>query len=812
MRFSIQATPANSEISSKQVRAAHRAELDAIARYCRLTGYIAAAQIYLKDNFLLHESLKPEHIKDCLLGHWGTCPGINLIYAHLNCLIQHHDISLVLIAGAGQGIPAMLANLYLERTLQGVYPELTLDANGLENLIRGFSCSCSFPNQSCAGIPGAIHAGEELGYALAVAFGAVIDNPDLIVACVMSDAEAETGATAWDSYKLLDPAKSGAVLPILYLNGDKPSTSAIYDAMSDVELQQRFTGYGYQVRIVGSQQNHADKDSATQNAINLDADLYSSLDWAYREICSIQQAARSGQLTAQPKFPLLIVRSPQDWTGIQAMGEIQAFNRSHLMSAKEVKINPQQLQLLEDWLRSYKIEELFDLQGCPIREILNLCPQGEQRMGYHAHTSDEGVYKSLNLPNIFDFEMPIKAMFHSHKEEQFSNTEQIEKYIKTVIDQNLRTFRIFCPDELESSTLSAGLEISHSSDQGAIPSDNLQVSLRKERILEFLSQHTCQGWLQGYLLTGRHGLYLSHEASLNSIISLINQHARFLHLSKTFPWRSSVASLNYLAISTPWQQECSDFSPRNSSFINAVLTQKSEIVRVYLPPDTNCLITTIAHCLSTTDQVNLIIASPNPMPQWLTMTEEIAHCRTGASIWHGASTDEGINPDVVLVGIGDRSTVEVMAAAQILRDEMPELRVRVVNVTDLRVLEEDAENSQHLDKEMFEALFTRDRPVIINFYGPLAVLKQLLFGRPKPDRFQLNGDRGDVIPSFAQNLRHGTSRFHLLIQAIRLAAPRNPTVAARASERVHYYRQVLAERYRLSQKSGGDRASPNGWM
>ena len=814
MRFSILPNPADSEISSKQVRAAHRAELDAIARYCRLTGYIAAAQIYLKDNFLLQEPLKTEHIKDCLLGHWDTCSGINLIYAHLNCLIQHHDISLVLIAGAGHGIPAMLANLYLERTLQGVYPELTLDANGLENLIRGFSCSCSLPNQGCAGIPGAIHAGEELGYALAVAFGAVMDNPDLIVACVMSDGEAETGATAtaWDSYRLLDPAKSGAVLPILTLNGDKPSTSAIYGAMSDVELQQRFTGYGYQVRIVGSQKNHADKDSAAQNAINLDADLYESLDWAYREICKIQQAARSEQLIASPKFPLLIVRSSKDWTGIQAMGEIQTFNRAHPMSAKDVKTNPQQLQLLQDWLRSYKIEELFDQQGRPIQEILNLCPKEEQRMGCHAHTSSEGVYKSLDLPNIFDFESPIKATSYSHEEEQFSNIEKIEKYIKTVIDQNLQTFRIFCPDESESSTLSAGLEINLCSDQGAIQPDDLQVSLRKERILKFLSQHTCQGWLQGYLLTGRYGLFISHEASLNSIVNLINQHARFLNLSKTVPWRSPVASLNYLAISTPWQQEYSDFSPQNSSFINAVLTQKSEIVRVYLPPDTNCLIATIAHCLSTTDQVNLIIASPDSMPQWLTMAEVIAHCRTGASIWLGASTDEGINPDVVLVGIGDHSTVEVMAAAHILRDEMPELRVRVVNVTDLRVLEEDAENSQHLDKEMFEELFTCDRPVIINFHGSLAVLKQLLFGRPKPDRFQLNGNQGDVIPSFAQNLRHGTSRFHLIIQVIKLAAPHNPTVAARASERVHYYKHVLAERYRSSQKSEGDRASPNEWM
>jgi xylulose-5-phosphate/fructose-6-phosphate phosphoketolase len=808
MRFSILPTPADSERSIAQVQAAHQAELDAIMRYCLLTNYLAAAQIYLKDNFLLKEPLKPEHIKDCLLGSWGTSPGINLIYAHLNCLIQHHDISLFLIAGTGHGTSAMLANLYLERSLQAFYPELTLDANGLANLIRGFSCSCGALDNSTAATPGAIHSGEELGYALAVAFGAVMDQPDLIVACVISDGEAATGATAtaWDSYKLLDPAKSGAVLPIVYLNSDEPSTPASYSAVSDLELQQRFTGYGYQVRIVSSQQNHADQDAATQSAHTLDADLYDSLDWAYREICSIQQAARLGQSIAQPKFPVLIVRLPKNWTGIQAIdgASIEESHRFHLMPAKDVKTNPQQLQLLEDWLRSYKIEALFDQQACPIRELLNLCPQGEQRMGCNAYTS-EGVYKPFKAPNRFDFKRPIQTKPCSDVEEH-SNIELIGKYIIKVIEQNPQTFRLFCPDELESSNLSAVLEAQRH-DHGFIQSDTFQVGLRRERMLEFCSQYTCQGWLQGYLLTGRHGLFLAHEAALDSLISLINQHARFLKRSETFPWRSPVASLNYLAISTACQQECSDFSLQSSSYINAVLTQKAEIVRVYLPPDANCLTATLTHCFNTTNQINLILASPDPMPQWLPMADAIAHCQAGASIWRWASTDEGIDPDVVLVGIGDRSTREVMAAAQILRDEIPALRVRVVNVTDLRVLEEDAENPQALDQEMFEALFTYDLPVIINFQGNLAVLKQLFFGRPKPDRFQLNGDRGEVIPSVAQNLRHGTSRFHLIIQALHLAAPHNSLVAARASERVSYYEHVLAEQYRLRQKSEDDRTS-----
>lgn len=389
MPFLILAVPISSKNSSEQVRQAHRAELDAIARYYRLTNYLSAAQIYLKDNLLLKEPLKPEHLKDCLLGHWGTCPGINLIYAHLNCLIQHHDISVFLITGAGHGAPAILANLYLEGSLQTVYPELTLNADGLAKLIRDFSCPCGFPSHLYAGTPGTIHAGEELGYALAVAFGSVMDNPDLIVACIIGDKEAETGASApaWDSYKFIDPAESGAVLPILHLNGYKTSTPTLYGSMNNVELQQRFTGYGYQVRIVGSQKNHSEKDLANQNALDLDADLYDSLDWAYREICRIQQAARSGQPIAQPKFPLLIVRLPKSWTGIKEIEgmPIKGSHRSHQVPIKNVKTDLYQLQLLEDWLRSYQIEELFDQRDCPIPEILNLCPQGEQRMGCNPH-------------------------------------------------------------------------------------------------------------------------------------------------------------------------------------------------------------------------------------------------------------------------------------------------------------------------------------------------------------------------------------------------------------------------------------------
>lgn len=800
-------TEKSSQVSVQQVREAHGTELEAIARYRRATNYLAAAQIYLQDNVLLKEPLRPEHIKNRLLGHWGTCPGINLVYAHLNRLIRRYDVNMFLVTGPGHGAPANLANLYLEGSLHKYYPELTLDSAGLQKFIKRFSWPGGFPSHLYPGIPGTIHEGGELGYALATSFGAVMDNPNLIVACIVGDGEAETGptATAWHSYKYLDPVESGAVLPILHLNGYKISSPTIYGCMSDAELQYLFTGYGYQVRIV--------KDG------DLDADLYASMDWAYQEICRIQQGARSGSSIAQPGWPILILRSPKGWTGIKEMdGEpIEGSYRSHQVPAREVKTKQYQLQLLEDWLRSYHIEELFD-QGHPIAEILELCPQGDRRMGCNPHTFGGRIRQPLNLPNICDYEVAVErvptAGMCQRGENSISNTEQVANYLKAVIENNPKTFRIFSPDELESNRLTKVFDVTQRNFQLPTQPHDSHIGAKGGRVLEILSEHTCQAWLQGYLLTGRHGMFPSYEAFLGIITTMMDQYAKFMKLSKDFPWRLPVASLNYLESSTLWRQEHNGFSHQNPGFINSVLDQQAETARVYLPPDANCLISTIDHCLQSTGYVNLVVANKNPMPQWLSMSEAIAHCRAGASVWSWASIDEGVNPDVVLVGIGDSPTVEVLAAAHILRAEMPYLRVRVVNVTDLLILEDNTAHPHGLDAEMFNALFTPDQPVIINFHGYPTVVKQLLFGRPNNGRFHINGYReeGTTTTAFDMHVRNRTSRYHLIMQAIRFASAQNPRVAARTQGSVHHYEYVLQDHQHFIQENGDDPAEITDWQ
>lgn len=792
------------ELSVKQVRQAHDAELAAIARYRRVANYIAAAEIYLKDNVLLQEPLQPEHIKDRLLGHWGTCPGINLIYAHLNRLIRRYDVNLFLITGPGHGAPANLANLYLEGTLQEYYPDLTLDEVGVGKLVKEFSWPGGFPSHLYPGIPGTIHEGGELGYALATAFGAVMDNPDLIVACIVGDGEAETGptATAWHSYKFLNPVESGAVLPILHLNGYKISSPTIYGTMSDAELRHLFSGYGYQVRVV------EDPD--------LDADLYVSMDWAYQEICRIQQAARSGQQIAQPRWPLLILRSPKGWSGIKELDgqPVEGSYRSHQVPVPKPKTNPEQLRLLEHWLRSYQIEELW--QGQPEPEILKLCPKGNRRMGCNPHTLGGRIRRDLDLPELAQFQVSGDrvATAQGGSGQLMGNTEQVAQYLRGVIERNPQTFRIFSPDELESNKLTAVLEVTQRNYQWPTHPHDSHIGPEGGRVLEILSEHTCQAWLQGYLLTGRHGLFPSYEAFLGIVTTMMNQYAKFLKFSREFPWRLPVASLNYLESSTLWRQEHNGFSHQSPGFINSVLNQKAETVRVYLPPDANCLISTLDHCLQSTGYVNLVIANKNPMPQWLSLPEAIAHCRAGASIWRWASTDDGVNPDVVLVGIGDSPTTEVMAAVHILRSELPELRVRVVNVTDLLVLEAETQHPHGLDAQMFNALFTPDRPVIVNFHGYASAVKQLLFGRPRMRRFQISGyqEEGTTTTPFDMHVRNATSRFHLVMQAIRLAATYNPRVAALASEKVRHYEYVLADYHCLIQQTGQDPEEITNWQ
>ena len=796
------------DISVEQIRQAHGAELDAIARYRRVTNYLAAAQIYLKSNVLLAEPLKPEHIKDRLLGHWGTSPGINLVYAHLNHLIMRYDLDMFLVTGPGHGAPANLANLYLENTLHDYYPELTLDRAGVEKFVRRFSWPGGFPSHLYPGVPGTIHEGGELGYALATAFGAAMDNPDLIVACIVGDGEAETGPTAaaWHSYKFLDPAESGAVLPVLHLNGYKIANPTIYGTMSDEELLALFTGYGYQVIFVEGD--------------DLDASLYGAMDWAYHEIRRIQQAARFGQPIEKPRWPVILMRSPKGMSGVKEMdGEpIEGSYRSHQVPIPDPKTNPEHLRLLEGWLRSYHIEELFDEQGRPKPEILEQCPKGDLRMGSNPHTFGGRIRRDLDLPDIFEYAVRVEQVAASEagpeKNSLVSGPEMLARYLSDVILRNLRTFRIFSPDELESNKLTAVLDVTKRDYQWPVPPHNEKITSHDGRVLEILSEHTLQAWLQGYLLTGRYGLFPSYEAFLNIVVSMMDQFSKFLKMSGEFPWRLPVASLNYLETSTLWRQEHNGFSHQSPGLINDILNRKAQVSRVYLPPDANCLISTVDHCLRSKDYVNLVIANKPPMPQWLSMEDAIAHCRAGASVWQWASIDDGVNPDVVLVGIGDNPTLEVMAAAHILRNEMPELRVRVVNVTDLFILEKETAHPHGLDSEMFEALFTPDIPVIVNFHGYPSAVKQLLFGRDHTRRFHINGyqEEGTTTTPFDMNVRNGTDRYHLIMQAIRLAAARNPRVAVRASERVHHYEYVLLAFRRYIDENGVDPEEISNWQ
>src|SRR5436305_348476 len=691
-------------IAAASVRQSHQTELEAIARYRRVTNYLAAAQIYLKDNVLLQEPLQPAHIKDRLLGHWGTSPGINLLYAHLNHLIKRYDLDMFLVTGPGHGAPANLANLYLEGSLRDCYPDLTFDKRGLHAFVRSFSWPGGFPSHLYPGVPGTIHEGGELGYALATAFGAAMDNPEVIVACIVGDGEAETGptATAWHCYKFLDPAESGAVLPILHVNGYKISNPTIFGTMSDEELLYLFTGYGYQVIFVqGGEQG------------DLDAQLYGALERAYHEIRRIQRAARVGNRIEKPAWPMIILRSPKGWTGIKELDgqPIEGSFRSHQVPVADAKTNPEHLQLLEQWLRSYHVAELFDEQGSPTAEILQQCPAGDRRMGSNPHTIGGSLRRPLDLPDIHEFAVEGKQSKDFQRGGlDVSSVEQVGKYLAEVIRRNPHIFRIFSPDELASNKLTAVLEVTKRDYQWPVPPHNEDITAHDGRVIEVLSEHDCQAWLQGYLLTGRHGLFPSYEAFLNIITSMMDQYAKFLKMSQEISWRLPVSSLNYLETSTLWRQEHNGFSHQSPGFINSVLNKKANVSRVYLPPDANCLISTIDHCLRSKNYVNLVIANKQPMPQWLSMDDAIAHCRAGASIWQWASTDGGVNPDVVLVGIGDNPTLEILAAAHTLLSEMPELRVRVVNVTDLFVLEENTAHPHGLDAEMFDALFTPGRP------------------------------------------------------------------------------------------------------
>lgn len=749
-----------------------QADFSGLDRYRRAANYLTAAQIYLQDNVLLAEPLRPTHIKERLLGHWGTCPGINVIYAHLNRLIREHDVNILLITGPGHGAAANLANLYLEGTLAEFYPELTRDLHGLERFVRAFSWPGGFPSHLSPPVPGTIHEGGELGYALATAFGAALDTPDLIVACIVGDGEAETGptATAWHGAKYLDPATSGAVLPIVHLNGFKISSPSIFATMSDAELTDLFQGYGYRPHIV---------DITTSD--EPDVLMALAMDEAFAAIRAIQRQARSGQRARWP-WPVIALRSLKGWTGPEKIdGEaIAGTFRAHQVPAKDARGNPEHLAILESWLRSYRPEELFDADGCPEADILATCPSGERRMGMNAHTRGWQLRQPLDLPPLPAHAWPVTAPGAATA----SALQHAGNYLAEIMRRSeaQRNFRIVCPDEMSSNLLEAvftatGRGFAWPVDERAAADSHLTPD---GRVLEMLSEHSCQGWLQGYLQTGRHGLFPCYEAFVTIVDSMANQYGKWLKMSAETPWRGPVPSLTYLLTSDTWRQDHNGYSHQGPGFINSLLTKKGSIVRIYLPPDANTLVSTLDHCLRSSGYINLVIATKQPLPQWLSMSEAIAHNDAGASIWPWAGHGDAERPDVVLAGAGNVPTIEALAAAKILRQEMPELSVRVVNVVDLLVLDSVTDHPHRLDDGHFEALFTTDRPVIFAFHGYPSAIHQLIYKRANPQRFHVRGyvEEGTTTTPFDMLVRNQISRYHLVIEALRRAAADSPRTAA----------------------------------
>ena len=756
----------------------------ALQKYRRAANYIAAAMIFLQDNAYVKRDLKFDDIKPRLLGHWGTCPGLTLVYSHLNVLIQKHDLDVLYVVGPGHGAPSILANLWMEGSLSKFYPECGRDTKGLTDLITGFSVTGGFPSHINAETPGSIHEGGELGYALSVSFGAVMDNPDLIVTCIVGDGESETGptATAWHGYKFIDPAESGAVLPIVHVNGFKISERTIFGTMDDKEMAALFTGYGYQTRVVD------DLD-------DIDADLNNSMEWALGEIKRIQGAARSGKPIMKPRWPVLILRTPKGWSGPKKVkGEIMEGSfHAHQIPVPLAKTDPSELQQLQEWLLSYKPQELFKEDGDIIDEVKSIMPKKDSRLlGQKKESYD--CYQGLK---------PIDwRQFCVKKFSSASSMQTVGKLLEQIVKDNPKTFRIFSPDEFESNKLAAVLNSTGRNMQW-----DQYSNAQGGRLIETLSEHQCQGFMQGYTLTGRTALFPSYEAFLGIVHTMMVQFAKFGKMARETNWRGSVPAINYLETSTWTRQEHNGYSHQNPSFIGAVLNLKPDAARVYLPPDANTFLSTMAHCFQSKNYVNLMVGSKQPSPVFLDAQEAENHCRAGASVWKFASTEDGLDPDAVIVGIGAEMTFEVIAAADLLRQKVPDLRLRVINVTDLMVLESGSSHPHSMSDEAFDALFTGDKPIHFNYHGYANELKGLLFGRPDMGRVSIASynEEGSTTTPFNMMLLNKTSRYHVAIQAIKGAAKRNEKVRLRLHELTSELTGLITQtqKYIVENRTGG---------
>ena len=735
-------------------------ELRAIDAYWRAANYLSVGQVYLLANPLLREPLRSEHVKPRLLGHFGTTPGLNLIYVHLNRAIRRRDLSAIYITGPGHGGPAVVANAYLEGTYSELYPHVTNDEDGLRELFRQFSFPGGIPSHAAPETPGSIHEGGELGYALAHAYGAAFDNPDLLVACVVGDGEAETGplATSWHGNRFLNPRTDGAVLPILHLNGYKIANPTLLARIPEYELVSLFEGYGYRpILITGGFEG--------EPAEPVHRRLAAALDEALDDIERIQREARSEGPQNAPSWPMLVLRTPKGWTGPREVDGVPVENtwRSHQVPIADVRGNDEHLELLEQWMRSYRPEELFDEEGRLVPELADLPPTGERRMSANPHANGGVLLRDLSLPDFRSYAVEVERPGKTMSEA----TRVLGGFLRDLMAENPDNFRLFGPDETASNRLGAVFATTARTWQQRLePTDE---DLRPDgRVMEVLSEHLCQGWLEGYLLTGRHGLFNCYEAFIHVVDSMFNQHAKWLKVTRHIPWRRPIASLNYLLTSHVWRQDHNGFSHQDPGFIDHVVNKKAEIIRVYLPPDANCLLSVADHCLRSRHYVNVIVAGKQPALTYLAMDDAVIHCTRGIGIWDWASNAGDEEPDVVLGCCGDVPTLETLAAAAILRDRVPDLRVRVVNVVDLMRLEPDTEHPHGLSHAEFDALFTKTKPVVFAYHGYPWLIHRLTYRRANHSNLHVRGykEEGTTTTPFDMVMLNDLDRFHLVIDVV----------------------------------------------
>ncbi len=779
-----------------------RDELTLIDRYWRAANYLSVGQIYLLDNPLLREPLKAEHVKPRLLGHWGTTPGLNLLYAHLNRVIKERDLNALYVTGPGHGGPGLVANAYLEGTYSEVYASIGQDEEGMRALFRQFSFPGGIPSHVAPETPGSIHEGGELGYALVHAYGAAFDNPDLLVLCVVGDGEAETGplAASWHSNKFLNPVTDGAVLPVLHLNGYKIANPTVLARIPEDELASLMRGYGYTPHFVtGSEPMAVHEQLAT------------TLDVVLDDIASFQHEAREDALLgrtrtrARPAWPMIVLRTPKGWTGPKEVDglTVEGTFRSHQVPLAATRTNPEHRAMLETWMRSYHPEELFDATGRLIPELQALAPQGDRRMSANPHANGGRLLRDLSMPDFRAYAVPVE-----HPATELSEaTKVMGAFLRDIIVRNPDQFRIMGPDETASNRLQLVFEATDRAwNADVLPGDDHLAP--DGRVMEVLSEHLCQGWLEGYLLTGRHGLFNCYEAFIHIIDSMFNQHAKWLKTTRHIPWRAPIASLNYLLSSHVWRQDHNGLSHQDPGFIDHVVNKKSEVVRVYLPPDTNTLLSVTDHCLRSRHYVNVIVAGKQPALTYLSMDEAVAHCTRGLGIWPWAGTGDG-EPDVVLACAGDTPTLETLAAAELLRDNLPELKVRVINVVDLMRLEPETEHPHGLSDRDYDALFTTDKPVIFAYHGYPSLIHRLTYRRTGHDHLHVRGYReeGTTTTPFDMVMMNDLDRFHLVMDVI----DRVPSLGSRAAN----FRQQMSDA-RLAARAytrahGEDDPAISGW-